>query len=144
MILRAHTRRPRAPRRAQIPLFVYGSLLTGEPNHGLLAGARRLGEARTAPAYTLVDLGHYPALVADGATRVAGELYAVTPQMLAALDHFEGHPHLYQRNLVRLEDGREVDAYLFEEVRAAGFPCIPSGSWRAHQAYRHEVRPDAG
>ena len=37
-------------------------------------GARLVATARTAPRYTLVDLGPYPALVEDGDTAVFGEV----------------------------------------------------------------------
>jgi gamma-glutamylcyclotransferase (GGCT)/AIG2-like uncharacterized protein YtfP len=35
-------------------VFVYETLLSGEPNHGLLAHAEFRGEARTEPAFELV------------------------------------------------------------------------------------------
>lgn len=111
-------------------LFVYGSLLSGEVNHGILAGARFLGEATTEPAFELADLGAYPALVRGGTTAVAGELYAVTTPLLALLDHFEGHPHLYRREAVELADGRAAEAYFMDPLRAAGYPRIGSGRWR--------------
>ncbi|MEZ4299723.1 MAG: gamma-glutamylcyclotransferase family protein, partial [Polyangiaceae bacterium] len=69
-------------------LFVYGSLLRGEDNHAVLAGARFVATARTAPRYTLVDLGPYPALVPGGETEVSGELFEVGPALLTELDDF--------------------------------------------------------
>ncbi len=111
-------------------LFVYGSLLSGEANHGMLAGAQFLGEATTAPAFELVDLGAYPALVRGGTTAVTGELYAVTTPLLARLDEFEGHPDLYQREAVQLEGGRKAQAYFMDPVRARSLSRIASGRWR--------------
>jgi len=111
-------------------LFVYGSLLAGEANHGMLAGARFLGDATTAPAFELADLGPYPALVRGGATAVGGELYAVTAEHLRRLDAFEGHPHLYQRDAVQLADGRSAQSYFMAPARAEGYPRIASGRWR--------------
>lgn len=111
-------------------LFVYGSLLRGERNHGRMEGAALLREATTEAAFDLVDLGPYPAMVRGGGTRVRGELYAVPAAMLGALDAFEDHPRLYRRSRIRLEDGSRVEAYLFPERLAASFPRIPSGSWR--------------
>jgi hypothetical protein len=36
-------------------VFVYGTLLRGQVNHHLLAGAVRLGTHRTAPVFTLIQ-----------------------------------------------------------------------------------------
>ena len=58
-------------------LFVYGTLLEGHPGHGLLAGARFDGTARTEPSFELIDLGAYAALVPGGSTSISGEIYDV-------------------------------------------------------------------
>ena len=71
-------------------VFVYGTLLAGEPNHRLLARARLVTEARTKPAFELRDLGSSPRLVRGGAHAVAGEVYEVDEATLAALDRLEG------------------------------------------------------
>jgi gamma-glutamylaminecyclotransferase len=111
-------------------LFVYGSLLAGERHEAQLAGARRLGDARTEPAYTLVDLGDYPALVEQGTTAVAGELYEVDEETLRRLDAFEGHPDDYRRAAVRLAGAAQAEAYLYPRSRAAGMAVIAGGDWR--------------
>lgn len=126
--------RPGAPqgrRRRSALLFVYGTLLRGEINHREIEGARFVREARTEPAFELVDLGEYPALVPGGSLAVPGELYAVSPAQLVALDAFEGHPELYLRSPIRLDDGEQAEAYLLAPERAAGLPRIAGGSWRA-------------
>lgn len=124
-------------------LFVYGSLLRGEDNHHVMRGARLLGAARTAARYTLVDLGPYPAMVAGGATAIAGELYVVGAELLAELDAFEGHPDEYVRSAVELEvaprrprraAASSIEAYLLPVHRASGFPAVASGDWRAYRS----------
>ncbi|MCP3163147.1 gamma-glutamylcyclotransferase family protein [Myxococcus qinghaiensis] len=113
-------------------VFVYGTLLSGEPNHGLLRGARLVGSARTLPRFTLYDYGPFPALASGGKHAVAGELYEVDAVMLAALDRLEGHPCFYERTSIALDGAGRVEAYLFPKGRLAGRLIIESGSWRTH------------
>jgi gamma-glutamylaminecyclotransferase len=122
-------------RRKQHLMFVYGTLRQDEVNHDLLATARFVGEARTEPCFELFDLGAFPAMSANGQTAVLGELYAVDDATLARLDHLEGHPRLYQRTRIRLDDGKEVQTYLMDRTRMRGRVLIASGDWRAHHAH---------
>ncbi|NRD68041.1 gamma-glutamylcyclotransferase [Corallococcus exiguus] len=113
-------------------IFAYGTLLSGEPNHRLLRGARLIGPARTQPRFSLYDYGPFPTLASGGRHAVAGELYEVDALMLAALDRLEGHPHFYQRSPIALDGAGRVEAYLFPKGRLAGRPIIESGCWRTH------------
>jgi gamma-glutamylaminecyclotransferase len=122
-------------------VFVYGTLLRGEPNHRMMRGARFVRPARTAPSFTLVDLGYFPALRAEGVTRVVGEVYEVSPALLEALDRFEGVPRLYQRVGIQLEDGGAAYVYV-QPADARGGPAIRSGEWRGYrkeQGYAGEI-----
>jgi gamma-glutamylcyclotransferase (GGCT)/AIG2-like uncharacterized protein YtfP len=119
-----------------VEVFVYGSLLRGEPNHHVLREAARIGTARTAPAYRLVDLGPHPGMVAPGTTAIVGEVYRVPEAVLAALDALEDHPDVYVRTRIPLDDGREVLTYLLRPHLAAGQPAVPGGDWRAHRRSR--------
>jgi gamma-glutamylcyclotransferase (GGCT)/AIG2-like uncharacterized protein YtfP len=112
------------------PLFVYGSLMRGETNAGQLQGATFLAQARTAPSYTLVDMGDYPALCGGGVTSVAGELYQLEAGMLERLDAFEGHPQVYRRSHVTLADSTQAEAYLHAGAAPPAGPVIPGGDWR--------------
>ncbi len=120
-------------------LFVYGTLRAGEPNHRLLEGAEHVGPAWTEPRFRMVDLGAYPAIVADGATSIEGELYDVDDSLLAQLDRFEGHPRFYARSPVAIEGGADAQAYLLRAAQVVGRPLIPSGSWR-DRAHVHAIR----
>ncbi len=111
-------------------VFVYGTLLSGEGNHGLLARARRLGSATTHADYELFDVGGYPGMVVGGRTSIRGEVYGVDDVILSRLDTLEGHPDYYQRTTMQLADGRDVQAYVLPEDEARGCPRIPSGDWR--------------
>jgi gamma-glutamylaminecyclotransferase len=118
-------------------VFVYGTLLRGEPNHRMMRGARFVRPARTAPSFTLVDLGYYPALRAGGVTRVVGEVYEVSPALLEALDRFESVPRLYERPAIQLEDGGAAYFYV-QRTDARPGPAIRSGEWRGRRRYRKE------
>lgn len=110
-------------------VFVYGSLRRGEQNHWHLDGCLLIREARTEPGFRLYDLGAYPAMVAGGRGSVVGEVYAVGPEALAALDRLEGHPRYYQRQVVRLADGQAVESYLMQESKVDGRRLVPHGDW---------------
>jgi gamma-glutamylaminecyclotransferase len=110
-------------------LFVYGTLLRGEPNHPQLSEASFVRSSRTQPRYELVDLGGYPALLEDGSTAISGEVYDVDPELLTRLDEFEEVPELYERRPIHLVDGA-VDAYVMARDRAIGASKIKDGSWR--------------
>jgi gamma-glutamylcyclotransferase (GGCT)/AIG2-like uncharacterized protein YtfP len=122
-------------------VFVYGTLLRGEANHGLLAGAALLGPHRTAPGYTLYSLGAYPGLVTGGGTAVNGEVYRVDDGGLALLDRLEDYPRLYGRRLIVTSYGRAW-VYLYRgSIRDR--PVLASGDWRDHSRGRSAVRAGA-
>lgn len=114
---------------APIKLFVYGSLLQGEAAHFRLRGARLIAQARTEAAFTLIDMGPYPALVEAGDTAVVGEIYLVDEALLAELDEYEEAPAVYQRRALRVEE-HDVVTYVLPERLAVGQPRIASGDWR--------------
>jgi gamma-glutamylcyclotransferase (GGCT)/AIG2-like uncharacterized protein YtfP len=116
-----------------VPLFIYGSLKAGLPNHRRLAGARFVHEASTEPRFTLYDLGPYPAMTCGGTTSVAGELYEVDLVMLEALDRFEGCPTLYARAEILLADGTTAHAYLFPVERIRDVRVITDGRWNGRR-----------
>jgi gamma-glutamylcyclotransferase (GGCT)/AIG2-like uncharacterized protein YtfP len=117
-------------------LFVYGALMRGEPEHARLGGARSLGAAATEASFDLVDLGAEPALVPGGSTAVIGEVYAMSPAQLAAVDVYHGHPLRYRRGAIRLADGRVVEAHQVAPDQTRGRRRIRSGDWRTRLAPR--------
>ena len=100
-------------------VFVYGTLKRGGRNHHFLAGQQFLGEARTAPGYTLYSLGDYPGMVrsADAKNDVIGEVWAVDAACLEKLDELEGVAEgLYERAPVKLAApfaAQSVATYLY-------------------------------
>jgi gamma-glutamylaminecyclotransferase len=111
-------------------LFVYGTFRRGEPNHALLAGARPVGNATTAPKYSLRDHGESAGLARHGAQAVVGEVYAVEDDDLARLDRLAG-PGLYDRAEIELANGRVVFAYLIPDHHSRHCPEVPGGDWVA-------------
>jgi gamma-glutamylcyclotransferase (GGCT)/AIG2-like uncharacterized protein YtfP len=109
-------------------VFVYGTLLRGEVNHRLLAGARFLGAHRSEPCLTLYRLGAYPGAVRGGRTAVSGELYRVDSATLRLLDRLEDYPRLYTRGTLGTPEG-VAWIYLYRG-RVGGRPVIASGDWR--------------
>lgn len=136
-------------------VFVYGTLLTGEPNHRLVGGLVTERIPAVLEGVRLFDTGRgYPA-AAPGQGKVEGELLRFGPAFRFALeimDELEGYhgpgreDNEYDRLAcsVILAEGRE-SAYTY---MAATMPRlarpIPDGSWRRHR--RGEVlvfRPGA-
>ena len=125
-------------------VFVYGTLMDGEPNHRFLGKSPKLGAGETKPIYTLYDMYFYPAMVFGGDTSIKGEVYEVSEEALTDLDFLESYnprrpeKGLYNRQLivVKLRD-RDVAAlaYFLDEIPLIDgsdqpLPIIPSGDWR--------------
>jgi gamma-glutamylcyclotransferase (GGCT)/AIG2-like uncharacterized protein YtfP len=83
-------------------------------NHSELRGARFVRVTRTAPAYAVVDVEGYPALV-PGKSEVCGELFELDAPLLERLDRFEGSA--YRRGSVLLDGGELAEAYLLASER---------------------------
>jgi gamma-glutamylcyclotransferase (GGCT)/AIG2-like uncharacterized protein YtfP len=111
-------------------LFVYDSLLSGEPEHELLAGAAALGPILTEPLFQLIDLGAYAALVASGSVPIAGELYVVDPPGLARIDIRRQVPLLFRRESIALADGTRAEAYVMSPDQVRGRRRLAHGDWR--------------
>ncbi|HVS63237.1 MAG TPA: gamma-glutamylcyclotransferase family protein [Thermoanaerobaculia bacterium] len=122
----------------EVELFVYGTLLRGERNHGYLEGCGFLRETATEPGFALVDLGGYPGMIKAASGCVAGELYRVGSEALLAIDQLEQHPDVYWRTRVRLVDRRGVQTYLLRPELARGRLLVPGGDWRSYRAASDE------
>lgn len=118
-------------------LFVYGSLMRGQPEHGRMAGCSGQGSAELT-GLALHDLGPFPMAVTsdDPQRRLHGELYRVTAGQLAALDRYEGAPRLYERQRRTLADGRAVWVYVGRPRQVRHAPVIDSGRWRGRRGDR--------
>ena len=120
-------------------VFVYGTLLRGEGNHGLIehqgTDMEYVGTAWVRGR--IFDLGAFPGF-GEGAGRVKGEIYRVhSARALASLDGLEGYR----------ADAPERSMYIRREIRTHPWPRkawiyewngrhpgvdIPSGDWHQH------------
>lgn len=69
-------------------VFVYGTLRRGGSNAFRMDGAEFVGPATVGGV--LYRISWYPGLVLEGDGRVIGEVHRVGPELLRALDEFEG------------------------------------------------------
>ena len=121
-------------------LFIYGTLLPGERDHGLLVDAELIGPAVTEPLFQLVELNVYAVLIPDGKVAVHGELYAVDLETRRRIDVARQVPILFQRATIRLADGNEVETYLMAPDQVRGKRRLAHGDWRKRFAPTLERR----
>ena len=118
----------------QQALFVYGTLMTGGAQAGLLGRARRQ-PGRVHGALFRLPQG-YPAMEVGGSAWVHGELVeqAITATMLAVLDQYEGVGEgLYTRQPVTVYTQlRRVTAWawVMKAPHLRGGRRIVDGRWR--------------
>jgi len=124
---------PRDMARPSETVFVYGTLRRGASNHFRMAGAEFVAAATARGRLYRIDW--YPGFVPDGgAGPVAGEVYRVFPELLRALDDFEGGEyHRLRLEVSCLEVGMPpLDAWIWVW---AGAVCdsrlLPHGDWLA-------------
>ena len=94
-------------------VFVYGTLMKGEANHGYLEKSIYLGKA-TIKGYEMYDVGWYPAIVlADNL--IIGELYKVPLSDMPSIGMLEGEGSLYAKRCEKVRDseGNETLAYVY-------------------------------
>ena len=141
--------RGETPELALDGVFVYGTLMRGEPNFARLSegGDLECALLATMPG-RLVDLGAYPGLVVDASMQVEGEFVRVrnVKRALDRLDRLEGFcgygpDSLYHRVLTTVDagDGRLREAWTYVLAQSAErYSTIPSGNWRKHRG-THEA-----
>lgn len=123
---------------------VYGSLLKGLGNHGVMQHA----QGDLIASGTISDFGLYPycrtaypciAELEDGIVHV--EVYEVNDSGLRVLDMLEGYPDFYNRKKVNVTANKvytDVWVYYHEELDQ-DLELIPHGDWKK---YKEEVVND--
>lgn len=120
-------------------VFICGSALRGQPDHGNLQSAKFIGETQTQPRYRLhaAEQGWHPAIYAveSGGMAIPGEIYEMTQEQFAHLLANEP-PHMYPADVVT-ETGEVLTAMLYpqELVERYGWEDISAyGGWAAYKA----------
>lgn len=88
-------------------VFVYGTLKRGRCNNSLMEDSALESNNCTVSNAELYENCVFPMLVWSDCeeSKVKGELWSVSPQVLERLDELEGHPYLYKRSKVNVRDG---------------------------------------
>jgi len=107
-----------------------------------------VGEAVTEPRYRLLDCGEFPALVDDDANdpisgrAIVGEVFDVSPALLARLDAEEGVSEgLYERREIALAGTFRLDpieAWFYRPSVRGLDDC--GTSWKVYRAAQRESR----
>lgn len=134
----------------QLPFFVYGTLLPGQPNYHLWGQGIAGQQPATFANGRLFDMGYYPMLVEGMGSEVSGMLvtinvahYADVLQRIDVLEGFnpqepkQGAYRRLKRVVQVIDKGRaEAWVYLGTDRYAASAPLIESGDWVSHASER--------
>ena len=122
-------------------MFLNGTAMSGQADHGAIGGATLLGARRTAPVYRFFAVRDaYPGLlpVPEGGRSILGELYEM-PEALLLEGLLPQEPPELELGTIELDDGETVHAMLLQPGRLpAGDKVVDIadlGSWRAYQAH---------
>ncbi len=119
-----------------VKLIVYGTLMSGERNHGFCRNAVSINPCTITG--TLYDTGYgFPAFVPEGENAVAAELIEIPFEDWEAVDRLEGYPRLYDRLMfpAKLADGTDTTGWVYVMHNLPEMAqVIESGSWKE---YRH-------
>jgi len=118
---------------SQRSVFVYGTLMGGEANHGYLENSDFLGNA-VAEGYEMYDCGWYPAII-PGDGLVIGEVYSVPVEDIPSIDALEGEGSLYVKKCEKITlNGESTFAFVYVYLGdCSGFEKIPA--WKEHVWY---------
>lgn len=119
-------------------VFICGSALRGQPDHGNLGSAQFVGEAKTQPIYRLhsVQNGWHPGIYRDEAQGISipGEIYEMSLEQYTYLSENEP-PHMYPEEVL-LEGGGTAIAFLYPQalIEENGWEDISHyGGWVAYK-----------
>jgi gamma-glutamylcyclotransferase (GGCT)/AIG2-like uncharacterized protein YtfP len=121
-------------------VFICGSALQGQPDHGNLGEARFIRQAQTRPLYRLhaAQDGWHPAIyeVSEGGISIPGEVYEMAIEQFEQLAATEP-PHMYPSDVV-LADGEVLTAFLYPRDLVEKYHWVDIshyGGWAAYKAH---------
>lgn len=107
-------------------VFVYGSLRKGLSNHKLLLSSEFIDEFTSEEDFQMIyyKTKKFPYLLNDfiinlPTTKIKGEIYKISDNVLRRLDSLESHPDLYKRTLHKFKNqkGDILDALIYILVK---------------------------
>ena len=122
-------------------LFVYGTLLEGEYNHGRLADSKKVADQVWVYGELFDTHCGYPALYTGNDDKVSGELYEVSPAVMKQIDELEGYfgpfdsGNLYDKVEVEVHVGQHTYkalTYVYAQPKTKKLQKIDSGDWRMY------------
>ena len=139
-----------------LPFFVYGTLLPGQPNYRLWGDSISRMEYGRIKDCQLFDMGAYPMMVESKEKYVHGMLVFVIPEhtneMIIKIDELEGYDpekhgeSAYNREMreVELESKKTVTVwvYLGHKKYIDQERPVPGGKWAKHVARKKEEHQD--
>jgi len=120
-----------------IPVFVYGTLRSGQVNHYYISNSIFVGIAKSNEHYCM-HANKIPFVSASQrVSQIKGEVYLVTESQLSALDSLEGYrPEYLERSWynreqmgVQLENGEQMNVYCYFNESNCHLPIIPTGDY---------------
>ena len=113
----------KTPEKAQY-LFVYGTLMSGQPAAYMLKDRECLG-GFLLKDYALYDLGAYPGAVPKVGEKIIGEVYEIREEDFERLDEYEGNGSLYIRRQLPVESyGRTITAWVYVYQHSPGVKLL--------------------
>lgn len=123
-------------------MFLNGTAMSGQKDHGAHAGSAFLGPARTAARYRFFAVrAEFPGLfeVERGGRPIEGELYEI-PEAVLRDELLPAEPVELELGTIELADGEAVQAMLLRPERLApGDPVVDISEFGGFRAYQRHL-----
>jgi gamma-glutamylcyclotransferase (GGCT)/AIG2-like uncharacterized protein YtfP len=123
--------KPPPPPEEPNEIFIYDST-PGSVIRKIMERDGFLRLARTEPKWKFLDIGRgeFPAMAERGKVAVIGEVYKAVPRTMKMLDSMLDAPSTFRREVISLEDGKKVYAYIMPTYKTPfNEVSVDSGNW---------------